>query len=1684
MLHFFTNSSRLLFFGVFFLCVSFSQLTFGQLTIVQGSAMNMTPEELVANYLIGSGVSISNVTYNGTTTLIDSDQIGTFETGGEALNQLGIAEGILMTSGEASIAIGPNSQTGAGTGVPGSFSDPDLAMIAGTTIDDACILEFDFVPESDTIQFRYVFASEEFYDYCNSINDAFGFFLSGPGINGPYTNNAENIALLPGGTLPVTINNMCADQTTNWCNTNNGNGYQLCNEQQGLYFEYDGLSFVFTAWYVVTPCTTYHIKLAVGDAVDQVFDSGVFLEKNSFSSVGVTVNTTFTIPSLGERAIEGCSNAMFNVVTPAAVSVPTTIYYNILGTAVNGVDYTEIPDSVVIATGQTTGSITIQPLYDGITEGPETVILEFMQAGCSGNQTMADTIYIHDNTPFYVDAGVDDTICALDSATLEGTAWGGQRPFDYNWEGIGGHDSIVKVSPPPGSHEYVLLVEDGCGVEERDTMQLVVKPLPAFANTDLVDTICSGSTTSIALESNLPDSSFSWTSANLSGQITGHGPGTGDSILQTLVNLDNQLDSVRYIVLPVANGCPGPDTVFTVFVNPEPDVLFAPVNKQELCHGQATEIVLSSHVQDVTFSWTVTPLSTTSSGFSAGTGDTIQQILYTTILQADSLYYHVSAEINGCQGPVFDYLVIIHPMPVMTLDPMYDSICSNDVTDIVLTSTCNGTSYQWTAAQGVGNVTGFSDGMGDHIQHLLINHDPGPGSVVYSITASTPTCTAADTTFVEWVKYRPLLTNNPPETAICNNTSPNITLTSDLTGTEFIWTCTPSSGNVTGWSDNAVPTTLLDQTLVNSGYDIETVTYHITPVSEGCQGTPTDFTVTVYPTPDLSNTPPDTAICSGSNTGLPLRSNINGTLYTWTCTASSANVTGWSDNPTPTDTIFQNLINTGFDIETVTYSLTPEANGCNGAPVNYTVTVYPVPDLSTTPLIKEICNNQPTDISLLSHVTGSLFSWTASGTNGNITGFSNSTAPAITIDQTLTNSSSANDTVIYTITPEANGCYGLPVDYKVSVVPSPYLSNMPQFHDQCNNTNTNLTLTSNVPGTQFTWICTPSSANISGYSNSTVPGTLIDQTLINNGFDVETVIYHIDPENSGCPGSTTDYTVTIVPEPDVYFDPGSDAICSGTTANIDVLSHVPAATFTWTAVASSANISGHADGSGPLIQQTLVNSGTTIETVTYTATPEAFNCTPGTPQNMVVTVFPRPAASATPNGDSICSGTQATLSLAGDVPGATFAWRAFSGIPEITGYSNGNGNTIIQTLSNSGYTTDSAMYRIAATANGCTGDSITIPVTVFPVADVLFTPQQQELCSGETAGISILSNVGGTSFSWTASGSSPEVSGYSNGSGDLIQQTLFNSGYLMPEVTYQVIPEANGCTGTMNSATVTVNPLPVVNFTPCFDTITTTNAQPIWLSGGIPRGGNYTGTTVNTRQFFPAIAGPGTHEIKYTYTNDFGCIDSASVTIFNFQFSIFNCGDSLTDPRDSTRYPTVEIGTQCWMAANLNYGNTVASAQIQRDNCINEKYCIDDNPANCNQYGGLYSWNEVMGYRDNASAQGLCPPGWHIPTESEWNTLFNQYVSNGFAGNALKYSGLSGFNALLEGIRLHNLVWKFTTADGILNSSMYWSSTSWGLNKAWAHGINDVVADREYTPSMSFYPATRNHTFLVRCIKD
>jgi uncharacterized protein (TIGR02145 family) len=1282
-------------------------------------------------------------------------------------------------------------------------------------------------------------------------------------------------------------------------------------------------------------------------------------------------------------------------------------------------------------------------------------LVSVSNALCSGTVSGSATVIVHPvpvvNFPPMSPVCLDTPPFLLTGGTPPGGV--------YKGRGVtGGILDVSKVGAGIDTITYTYTDLNGC--KNVDTVFLPINPSPVLSINPYTGQICTGDTAIIGFQSSLTGTTYQWTASASSPNITGFSGGSGNLISQVLVNSGFTAETVTYVITPAASGCQGlPDTAqITVF--PVPDVIPVPATPS-ICSGQTTMIALSSDVAPTTFSWTATGGSPNVSGFSPGSGNTIAQTLISTSGVIETVTYHVTPMSNGCPGPVFDLAVTVNPQPHLTTAPMQATICSGQNTSIVLTSSCLNTAFVWTPSLVSGNVTGFNPGTGNLISQVLVNALATAGEVKYTITPTAGSCIGFDTSYYVTVSPEPHVTNSPLTQDICSGAVTSIALATDVTGSTFDWTVTPGSANVTGFASGSGP--VIAQTLTNTGFSLETVTYHITPHASGCTGPVTDFTVTVFPVADAYYLPASQAICSGQTPNIQLLSHVGGATFSWTATGSSANVTGFS--PGSGNVIAQPLTNSGTLDETVTYLVTPVANGCTGATSSVVVTVHPTPLVTTSPASSTICTGTSFSVTLSSGVSASTFSWTCTPSSANLSGFSPGSGAVIS--QGLTNSGFTIGTVTYLITPTSSGCAGPTADFVVTVNPMPDLSNNPLTTQTCSGNTTNIALTSHVTGADFAWSCTPSSANITGFAPGS--GPLIAQTLINLGLNPEFVVYHITPSANGCTGLVTDFTVNTAQVPDIYFSPLSQTLCSGQASSIQNLSHVTGTTFTWTALPGSPNLSGFAPGSGNVIAQTLTNSGNTIETVTYTVYPSAFGCPPGIPQNVVVTVNPTPIVSNPLTSFQVCNLGMTSIALQSTVANTIFNWTASPSSPNVSGFAGGTGLSINQTLLNSGFALETVTYAVTPVANSCAGNPVNFLVTVFPVADVFYTPPSQTLCSGMTSNVAIASHVAGASFTWSASGSSPSVSGYSAGSGDLIQQVLNNSGYNIETVTYSASPMANGCPGTPASVMVTVDPLPVVSFDLCNDPVTTTDARPFLLKGGLPQGGTYSGTGVSGGVFSPSVAGVGTHTISYSYVNGFGCSGASPMTLSVLAPLPFTCGGTLSDIRDNQAYPTVVIGGQCWMAANLNYGSLVPASRHQRDNCIPEKY---ESPAGTPSTA-VYQWDELMNYDDTPAAKGLCPPGWHVPTETDWLILFNVYNGYGFAGNPLKFNGYSGFNAFLTGVEHQNTIWSFTNF-----AALFWSSTSHGPYKAWAHGMNS------FNPSVSYYPSLRSNAFSVRCLKD
>lgn len=470
----------------------------------------LTAIEVVTQVLLGEGVEVSNITFSG-----DLDQIGSFENNN---SNILIESGLIMASGSCSNVIGPNDSGSSTTG-GGNFGagDADLTTLSTFNTNDAAILEFDFIPSGDSIKFFYSFGSDEYNEYvCGSVNDAFGFFLSGPGISGPFANGAVNLAIIPDTDIPVTINSVnngnvgsngsapnCAQVSPDWMNNTEFYIDNAGNSDPNA-TQLDGFTVKLTAEAQVECGQTYHLKIAIADAGDTAFDSAVFIEGGSFGSNSVDLVASASVSGnavfLGDTTVvESCNEALLTVLRPLT-DLEEEIELTIYGTAENGVDYEYIDPVITMASGQTQYDIPVILIDDGITEGMETLIVDYMYINLCGDSVLRTaTLVLMDPDPITLEYDSPVGICN-GQALLSVDPVTGFGPFTFQWD-TGTNDTLatnVVVTNAAGAATVV--VTDVCGNAVDATIGYQLPPPLDVDVTQTNDPFCPGDEVTMASE--------------------------------------------------------------------------------------------------------------------------------------------------------------------------------------------------------------------------------------------------------------------------------------------------------------------------------------------------------------------------------------------------------------------------------------------------------------------------------------------------------------------------------------------------------------------------------------------------------------------------------------------------------------------------------------------------------------------------------------------------------------------------------------------------------------------------------------------------------------------------------------------------------------------------------------------------------------------------------------------------------------------------------------------------------------------------------------------------------------------------------------------------------------------------------------------------------------------------------
>jgi len=627
--------------------------------------------------------------------------------------------------------------------------------------------------------------------------------------------------------------------------------------------------------------------------------------------------------------------------------------------------------------------------------------------------------------------------------------------------------------------------------------------------------------------------------------------------------------------------------------------------------------------------------------------------------------------------------------------------------------------------------------------------------------------------------------------AISGNTNPCQSSTqtysvTNVNGVTYTWTV-PSDWTITSGQGTNSNTTLVGATNGN---------ITVTP-SNGCgNGTFTSLSVSVFLLPlSAGDITGEREFCEGTTQTYSV-TNVSGITYNWSVPA------GWIINSGQGT----NSITTTCSATSGRVEVTPQ-NACGNGPVSrLEINVFPLPAAFTGP-DGAICVGASIQIGG-PPVGGNTYSWTSDPAGFTSTQANPFVAP--------------HETTVYTLV-ETNPATGCSNSHSVTILANQVIdvTVIPATQVVCSGSNTNITLSSNISYTTFTWAGELSAGtSTTGFGSGTGPN--INDIIINTSGDTSFVTYGITAMADECANFDTKAVVKILPQPAIHDQSPGD-ICSdvatgftlpGSSNGVEIASYSITDLNSNGLTASAGNpATGTGFNSHVMEDDAWTNTGASEVTVIYTVVPISTEGCPGDVFTVSFKISPKPVITNAPTA-AICSGSSTNITLTSSIP-STFSWTIDTITGGITGATAGSGNTINQVLTNpSNATAGTVQYIVtaASTAKSCSGSQFIITVTVYPIPQIT-TAATKRICSGTSTGITLTATAAST-FTWTIGTVTGGITGATAGSGATIDQVLTNpsnatSGSVQYLVTASSTP--GGCQGSDYTITVTVDPVPSVS---------------------------------------------------------------------------------------------------------------------------------------------------------------------------------------------------------------------------------------------------------------------------------
>lgn len=1015
-----------------------------------------------------------------------------------------------------------------------------------------------------------------------------------------------------------------------------------------------------------------------------------------------------------------------------------------------------------------------------------------------------------------------------------------QTPATYSWTGPNGYTNTNQNFSLPinsVSQDGIYKVKgtmNGCAGPE-ESVTLVIKTKPTLTITPSSTEICKNLSTDLEAfgeTSNTPTNwKFTWT------PTTNIIPTLGSKVKVS------PLETTTYTVKGEDGTCSNTKTV-TVTVKELPSVNNSN-NSQTICSETAISPVTWTSTMASTYSWSISSNTGNITGATAsGEGNLPVRTLINPTFVDQTLKYTVIPKSNGCDGPAFEYTIVVKPKPNLTISPFTKTTyCGGEkITVPTFTSSVAGATFQWTLTTPnpvpsvITVVTTNQTGTGQMTDLTINNSGTDPVAFTYTVKSIANVCEGTPSTFSFTIFPAPSIQPLSKTTQeICSETNSEAIPFSSLTANvKYIWKfgtiptglSAPSklSDSIIGATSFSIPSFPFTNSTANP-LSVDVIVKAATLGTSTCPGQTRTHTITVNPKPNVTPSTPSQLICNTQNTTAINFSSTtpSNVVYNWTNSNTTIGLA-----PTGTGNIATFVAaNSTKDVKVATITVTPIYSTvnktCNGVPSNAIIKVLPTPEVNPiTSQVKCPLDNTDEVTPNINPSLGSTFSWALTGDKPNIASALSGTGAISSV--VAENSGATIKTGTYNVTPtftfEGKACTGPVLPFTIKVLPKPSITPISN-QEKCSNTNNDPVnfVTSPATDVVINWqndlaigIPTPGTGNISSMK------------LTNATTSPVTSNFTASPSftNSGktCVGDDKTFTIKVNPIP--KLDPISDiSICPQfVQPNIAFISNVSGTTFGWTTTGDNIGISGTV-GTGNIAAFTSVNTSDVVKTATVQVTPTASVC-PGTPVLFKINVKPKPRVTNSPLAQEVCSGVNNkevvwTSSVTSPTP--TYTWTS---LPLTSGLTitpaTGNGNIPASySFVNTGTSPIAVKFTVTNKVDACESDPTDYTLTINP-RPVLSSIASQVICSGAsfttpTFTSSIVSN---TTYAWaikTSPAISPKLSGYvATGTGLINGVVVTNSDNLPQSLVYTITPSAYTCSGDAKEFSVLVNPTPQVTF--------------------------------------------------------------------------------------------------------------------------------------------------------------------------------------------------------------------------------------------------------------------------------